>query len=199
MSAALTQTPSELSQLSDTLLVELSVSGSMAAFAELHRRLSPIVYRRLARLLGGSSEVDDVVQEVFLQLHLSMPRYDATRPLVNWLQRITRNVAFSHLRKRPSALDPLGIEMIGAGPDEWRRLSSRDKLRALDAVLQQLSPDARDNFIMFAIEGMTLAEIADQTGEPLNTIAARVRRARERMMLALRQRDADLDSSELEP
>jgi len=32
MSAALTQTPSELSQLSDTLLVELSVSGSMAAF-----------------------------------------------------------------------------------------------------------------------------------------------------------------------
>ena len=52
---------------------------------------------------------------------------------------------------------------------------------------------------MFAIEGMTLAEIADQTGEPLNTIAARVRRARERMMLVLRQRDAGLDSSELEP
>jgi adenylate kinase family enzyme len=41
--------------------------------------------------------------------------------------------------------------------------------------------------------------VDDQTGEPLNTIAARVRRARERMMLALRQRDAGLDSSELEP
>lgn len=199
MSAALTQPSAELSQLSDALLVELSIAGSMPAFAELHRRFSPVVYRRLARLLGGSSETDDVVQEVFLQLHLSLPRYDATRPLVNWLQRITRNVAFSHLRKRPAALDPLGMEMLGAGPDEWRKLSSRDKLRALDAVLQQLSPDARDNFIMFAIEGMTLAEIADQTGEPLNTIAARVRRARERMMAALRQRESDLTGSELEP
>ena len=113
----MTQTPSALSQLSDTLLVELSVSGSMAAFSELHRRLSPIVYRRLARLLGGSSEVDDVVQEVFLQLHLSLPRYDATRPLVNWLQRITRNVAFSHLRKRPSALDPAELQ---DAIEEWK-------------------------------------------------------------------------------
>lgn len=199
MSAALTQTATELSQLSDVLLVELSATGSMPAFAELHRRYSPVVYRRLARLLGGSSEIDDVVQEVFLQLHLSLRRYDASRPLVNWLQRITRNVAFSHLRKRPAALDPLGIEMLGAGPDEWRKLSSRDKLRALDAILQQLSPDARDNFIMFAIEGMTLAEIADQTGEPLNTIAARVRRARERLMVALQQRETHPVGSELEP
>ena len=173
-------------------------AGNFAAFAALHRRLSPILFRRLSRLVHGA-DLDDVMQEVFLQLHVSLDRYDPTRPLINWVHRIARNVAFSHLRKRPAELDSMGLAALQCAPDEWRRLSSRDRLRLLDAVLKQLSPEARDNFVMFAVEGLTLAEIAEICDEPLNTVAARVRRARERLLLALRSREPGETSAELEP
>jgi RNA polymerase sigma factor (sigma-70 family) len=197
--AATTLVPDPLAGRTDAELVLAARKGDFAAFSALHRRYSPVLYRRLSRLVGTGPDVDDVIQEVFLQLHLSLDRYDPSRPLINWLQRIARNVAFSHLRKRPAELDPIGLAGLHCSQDEWRRLSSRDRLRLLDAVLNQMSPEARDAFVMFAVEGLTLAEIAEICDEPLNTIAARVRRARERLVLALRNREPHEINPEREP
>jgi RNA polymerase sigma-70 factor (ECF subfamily) len=53
--------------------------------------------------------------------------------------------------------------------------------RVLHAALEEVGEDAREAFVLHELEGMTLQQIAELTGNSINTIAARVRRTRERV------------------
>jgi len=169
----------------DARLVERFREGDESAFRALHARYSPIVYRRVARLVGARSEVDDVVQDVFLQVHRSLARFDTSRPFRNWIFRVTRNVTVDYQRRRPAPIDPAGLRRFGQSDAAWRQISARDKLRILDAALNQLSFEAQEAFVLHTLEGMTLAEISDLTDTSINTIAARIRRSRERLAAQL--------------
>lgn len=178
-------------ELTDGTLIEAARRGSRVAFQTLYERYHTLTYRRVVRLMGESADVDDVVQDVFIQVHKSLHRFDTALPFPNWLYRIIRNVTYSHLRKRPTPVDPHGVAAFGASVDEWDRLSARDRVRILDSALQHVNPDAREAFVLYAVEGQTLQEIADLAECSINTIAARVRRTRERLRDLLERQDLE--------
>lgn len=186
MSSSVPSSPGDASmqtdqELSDATLIEAARRGSILAFQSLFERYSKLTYRRVVRLMGENAEVDDVVQDVFIQVHKSLHRFDTRLPFPNWLYRVIRNVTYSHLRKRTAIVDPHDIAAFGASTDDWSRLSARDRVRGLDRALQSVKPEAREAFVLYAVEGLTLQEIADMTDCSINTIAARVRRTRERL------------------
>ena len=186
--------PLRLPVSDDATLVALAAAGDRAAFRALYDRHLPRVRGLAARLLGpgargsggeASADLDDVVQDVFIQLHRSLASFRGDSAFSTWLHRLTWNVAVSHLRSRRPCVDLTSLLPMQLSRDEWKRLEARDLVALLYAALDDLADDSREAFLLFYVEGMTLQEIADLTSAPLPTVAARVRRSRERVTVIL--------------
>ncbi len=181
---------------SDGVLIAKTVKGDARAFRALYDRHVQMIRTRTRRLMGNGPAVDDVVQEIFIQLHRSLPRFKAGEPFAPWAMRITRNVTYSHLRRRPRAIHLAALQEFGASRSAWGQVSARQRMTILYAALDRVSDEAREVFILHTIEGLTLAEIANLTDTSINTVAARVRRTRALLKKVLER--ADQTSARLE-
>lgn len=157
------------------MLVSAIGSGDEQAMAQLYQRYSDLVYSVALRVLGETGAAEDILQEVFMRLWRSPDLFDANRgSLPGWLAVITRNRAIDSLRKRRPESDMtdviVSIEPDLAGDAERRR--TLDKIRGTLGGMPSLQRSALE---MAFFEGLTHAEIAERTGEPLGTIKTRIR------------------------
>jgi RNA polymerase sigma-70 factor (ECF subfamily) len=159
----------------DAMLVSAIRSGDEQAMAQLYERYSPIVYSVALRVLGDTGAAEDVLQEVFMQLWRSPDVFDATRgSLPGWLAVITRNRAIDSLRKRRPETDITDV-VVSIEPD---LIGGAELSRALEKIREALAgmaPPQRSALEMAFFEGLTHAEIAEKTSEPLGTIKTRIR------------------------
>src|ERR1700723_4055181 len=81
-------------------LVKLAQSGQEAAFEELIRSHQQRVFGLVSGILRRREDVEDVAQEVFLKVFLSLKRFDQRAAFSTWLYKITVNECWDHLRKR---------------------------------------------------------------------------------------------------
>lgn len=166
-------------------LARAAAAGDREAFRRLYERCVQRVYAQVARLVGWGPMAEDVTQEVFIELYKALPSYRGEAELGTWLHRLTRNVAVSHLRRRgTNTIDLASYRSLATSvfqPD----LDARRQVMALYAALDDMPVEAREAFIAFEIEGQSLADIAALSGEPLHTVASRIRRTRERLRALL--------------
>ncbi len=151
-------------------------NGDEAAFRELYRRHVDRVHRLVARILGPRGDVEDTVQEVFVQVHRSLDRFRGDCRFATWLYRIAVNVTTSALRH--ALREPPEPTLREPDADPGERLEAREEVLALYRALDELPERNRVAFVLFELEGMPLEEIAETTGVPLHAAAARLRRAR---------------------
>jgi RNA polymerase sigma-70 factor (ECF subfamily) len=166
-------------------LIEAAANGDRVAFRRLYDHYFSFVVRNVARLVGQSSELEDIVQDVFVQVHRSLDSFRFDCAFTTWLYRVTRNVTISHIRKRPSTVELKDWRNLRADNTAWSKLEARAMLRVLNAALENVSVEYREAFLLHEIDGMKLREIAELTGESINTVAARVRRTREKLQATL--------------
>lgn len=163
-------------------LVASAQDGDAAAFAALYKAYWRRVWAQIKRLMGPRADVEDVVQEVFVQLHRSLPNFRGDSAFSTWVYRIAWNTGVSHLRKRRlKTVELPALRQFACDKEQWAKIEARDKLRTLYAALDELPEDHRQAFILFEIEGQSLKEIAQTLDTSLNTVASRVRRSRERL------------------
>ena len=162
-------------------LIKAAADGDMKAFRELYERYLGQVTRTVGRYLGPRPEVEDVIQEVFVELHNSLDKVSDYDAFGGWVYRVARNVAISHVRQSPQSVDFVTLQTLKEPTNQWSKLAAREKVRALYAAMDCLSEKQREAVIMYEIDGNTLQEIADQTDNSINTIASRVRRGREQL------------------
>lgn len=167
--------------------IAAAAGGDVAAFRRLYDRHFDFVTRTVSRVMGPGADLEDVVQEVFVHVFRSLQSYRNESKFTTWLYRLTYNVTISHLRRMPRMVELADWRPLREPISAWNKLEARDMCRVLYAALEQVPDDHREAFLMFEIEGMKLREIAELTGEPLPTIAARVRRTRERMQQVVEQ------------
>lgn len=147
----------------------------------LYRRFASRV-RWVARARGTPDPVlDDVVHDVFLRAFRTLETRDADVPLPQWLDGITRNVAFSHRRSRArrqareTRIDPPAPPH---SPEDL--LAHKDAFIALRGFLDGLEAGQREVFILCDVLRTPAPEVATQTGLKLNTVYSRLRLARQR-------------------
>ena len=178
----------------DVLLVDRCLTGEPAATRELFRRHRGRVHACLYRVLGGNRDMDDLLQEAFLQVFQSLRAWRAEASLATWIDRIAVRVAYRYLsqRRRRIATDPLADDDDGPaiaaaathdGPGARRQLA-RDGVKRLYAVLDELSPAARLAFTLHEIDGRPIAEVAQLVGSSVTATKLRVWRARNRVQAA---------------
>lgn len=180
--------------LEDVLLVDRCLTGEPAATRELFRRHRHRVHACLFRVLGTNRDMDDLLQEAFLQVFQSLRGWRAEASLATWIDRVAVRCAYRYLgqRRRRVATDslddasealPAALAAPETGPGARRQLA-RDGVQRLYAALDALSPAARLAFTLHELDGRTLAETAELVGASLTATKLRVWRARQRIEAA---------------
>jgi RNA polymerase sigma-70 factor (ECF subfamily) len=137
---------------------------------------------RLVRNLGvWDADVEDAAQQVFMTLDAKLAAVVTGRERA-FLAACAVHVAARHrrLRGRRREVSDDGIwdlPSFGQGPDA--ALERRQQLERLDSILSRMSEEQRDVFVLYEIEELTMAEIAEVLSIPPGTVASRLRRARE--------------------
>ncbi len=175
----------------DVLLVDRCLSGEPAATRELFRKHRTRVHASLYRVLGTNRDMDDLLQDAFLQVFQSLRGWRAEASLATWIDRVAVRVAYRYLSTRGRRVhtepmssddDAPGFE-IGPGA---RRQLARDGVRRLYATLDELSAEARLAFTLHEIDGRPIAEVAKLVGASVTATKLRVWRARKRIESAAR-------------
>ena len=139
-------------------LVREVLKGDRDAFGKLYSLYAPMVHGILLSRVPAT-EVDDLVQEVFLQALKKLGSLRDANAFGGWLAMITRNRAMDfHRRQRPS--EEL-TEDLGASTREDER-----KSQAVEAlkIIRSLPEAYRETLVLRLVEGMTGPEIAARTG-----------------------------------
>jgi RNA polymerase sigma-70 factor (ECF subfamily) len=142
---------------------------------------------RWVRALGAREpDRDDLVQDVFLVVHRRLPDFDGQN-VAGWLYQIARRKVRDHRRLMwvkhlfggSSQLLEDGMLATRRGPlDE---LETKEKQQLLEQLLGDLNEDQRAAFVLFEIEGNSGEEIAALQGVPINTVWARIHKARKKL------------------
>lgn len=180
-------------QVGDEELVTRFQNGESAAFSEIFRRNEPAVSRLVARMLGlnshrrvGTEELEDLVQEVFVQVYRSLATFRGQSRLGTWIYRIAINVVLMHrrsLRSRPALTHtelPVETQHPGLLPDD--EFIRKRNVAALYQQLEKLSEKKRTVFILHEIEGLSPAEIAKAVDAPVLTVRTRLFYARRELL-----------------
>lgn len=181
--------------LSEEQLVERCLGGDASAWEELYKRH----YRRVKTVIGwrrwgfSLNEVEDGVQEVFLELVRSLPRFRGEASLSTFLTRLARNRCISHLRKKTAlkrGKEELGYIMEdgkgedgtpralaveeGAGPEEL--FVASEDARDLVESLERLGTECQQIIRLRYYRQLSYNEICALLELPLGTVCSRLKR-----------------------
>jgi RNA polymerase sigma-70 factor (ECF subfamily) len=152
----------------------------LAAVYEAHFRY---VWRCLRSLGVYDAQVDDALQDVFVVVQRKLSDFDGQAQLRTWLYAIALRIARKYrdrARREPAPLDAereSQPELLLNESGERAALSN-ERLALARAVLETLSDEQREVFVLARVEQMSAPEIADVVGVPLNTVYSRLRAAR---------------------
>jgi RNA polymerase sigma-70 factor (ECF subfamily) len=167
------------------------VAVAALSSAHLYREHAQRVAGWASRLGGPRrhADLEDVVQEVFLRVHRSLPGFRGECEVTTWLYRITENVVRARLRKArlrrffgfeggSEREDREGREVPSLRPTPEGDLEHRERARILYDALDRVPEAYRNAFILFEIEGLAGEEVARLVGVKLPTLWVRLSRAR---------------------
>jgi RNA polymerase sigma-70 factor (ECF subfamily) len=156
------------------------VAGDPAAQRELFQREKRRVHATLYRVLGANTEMEDLVQEAFIEVFKSLRNFRGEAQLSTWIDRITVRVAYAYLtrkRARPARLEAVH-EMPADDPTAEQRALMREAARRMFAVLDKLDVKQRLAFSLHVLDGRPMAEVAELMSASVVATKTRVWRAR---------------------
>jgi RNA polymerase sigma-70 factor (ECF subfamily) len=176
----------------DEQLLADYVAGQIDGFELLVRRHNQELYRFLVRFTGSSSMAEDIVQETFLQVHLSAASFDRSRRFKPWLFTIAANKARDLLRSRRRRPEvPLDAQ-VGSGEEESQRfldfmsdasaaptgqLEQEEEREFVRTVMNRLPEHLREVLVLSYFHRFPYKEIADILNVPLGTVKSRLHAA----------------------
>jgi RNA polymerase sigma-70 factor (ECF subfamily) len=165
-------------------LVERLLNRDQKAFDMFYDTYATVLLRRLHRLTGNPHDAEDCLQQVFIQVMLSLKNYRADGALGAWLNRIATHVALNFFRKQRRLHSFLQRLVPEKEPDVFeqaipeRLFMLRECRQLIWMILDKLSPHKRIALMMCDLEGYTIQEAADQIDVPLGTMVSRLHHGR---------------------
>jgi len=171
--------------------------GPEAAFREVFHQNAPFVWRCLRRLGVSQADVEDVCQEVFVVVHRKLAQFDGRASVRSWLYGICVRKAWDHKRlahkKREKMVDQVPEQTVDAPQGE--QLERKGAVELLDSILSKLEPTHRAVFVLYEIEQLQMAEIAESLDCPLQTAYSRLHAARKQVQAAVKRQRASMEAS----
>ncbi len=145
------------------------------SFSVLYDRYSRLVYSVALRVTANPMIAEDILHDVFLQLWNSPTQFDSARGnLATWIGVIARNRAIDSVRREKLKIDS-ETRSLDWLPNHSSNTDHKDLVQRVRHLLTEM-PDGQRNAIQMAFfDGLSHAEIAARTSEPLGTIKSRIR------------------------
>lgn len=166
-------------------LLERWQRGDPTAFTAIFRAHRALVWRVLRRLLGNDPELEDVVQNAFLEVHRALPSFEGRSKLSSWIARVALNVGYHHLRRKKSRpadyrAEPLSFDgrEAGATGDPETAARAAEVRERVQQILTTLPEKKRTVFMLIDLEGMAQEEVAEIVGASAATVRTRLFYAR---------------------
>lgn len=169
----------------DLALAQRAADGDRAAQRDLFHQLKNAVHHTLFRILGANRDIEDLVQDAFLEIFRALPSFRGESSLSRWAQTIATRTAYLAIeRRKPAAVDLEVVEdeIVDRDPDAHRVALARQAARRLYAALDRIDAKQRVAFALAVIDGLSLAEVAQLTEASLVAVKTRVWRARRDLM-----------------
>jgi len=191
----ITPAPVQLRPVTDlTALVERCKAGDGSAFREVFRNHRADVARLVLRMTGRPGDLEDLVQDVFLQVYRSIKDFRGQSRFSTWLYRLTVNVVLMQrraARSRP-VLQAATDDAFGADvrelPDD--QLARARRVAAFYRLLDRMSDKKRAVFVLHELEGLSPSEVAKVVSAPVLTVRTRLFYARRELLQMLRDEPA---------
>jgi RNA polymerase sigma-70 factor (ECF subfamily) len=160
--------------------------GDRTAFGVLVERYQTKLLRYGRKFLPTRQDIEDIVQEIFVNAYRNIRSFDITQKFSSWLYRIAHNAfidALKKLTRYPFLLVDFDTFLSYAITDESvdKERDQKEMRLMLDAGLAELSPKYREVLILNYLEELSYKEIADVLRVPMGTVSARVSRGKKEL------------------
>ena len=175
----------------DLWAVQATLNGDPTAFEAIVKRYTPLLYSLAYRLLGRDDEAEDAVQEILEKAFRSLPRFNISKRFFPWLYTI----ALNHLRslqrrhRRWNRLKILSREpeslaesVVSLHRDPVTQSELREGERLAREALDTLRARQREVFVLRAVQGLSMQEVAEVLQIPEGTVKTHLHRARKQMI-----------------
>ncbi len=174
----------------DAALIASVRQGDVASFEGLVRKYQPKVFGTARRYARRESEVEDIVQEVFLKAFHKLASFRGEAPFEHWLMRLTVRTCYDflrqHRRNRETAFTDLSdseddwLSRFAAAPESAHEEAEAARV-LVQRLLDRLSPPSRLVITLLELEDRSVKEIAALTGWSIPLVKVRAFRARAEM------------------
>lgn len=187
-SATSTQEP-----ISDAEVVSRVIAGDVAMFEILMRRHNQRIYRTVRAVLRSEEEVEDVMQQAYLNAYQHLSQFAGQSQFSTWLTRIAVNEALARRRKRGVPFvqgdDEVTIRLVDTKtPDPEQQAATAELRETMEREVNALPDAFRVVLMMRDVEGLSTAETAASLGISEDLVKTRLHRARTMLRDNLYQR-----------
>lgn len=173
-----------LDRSADRTLAERAAHGDRHAQRELflaHRRA---VHHVLFRVLGSNRDMEDLVQDAFIQIFRSIGSYRGDSSLARWCCTIAMRTAYGAIdkRRRTPSGDDSAAELEDHGPPMAERLDVHAAAARLYRALERIDDKHRVAFALAVLDERPLQEVAELTEASVSAVKTRVFRARKELL-----------------
>jgi RNA polymerase sigma-70 factor (ECF subfamily) len=175
-------------------VVEVPPPGTPLQFRAIYERWFSEVSRWIRAMGGPEAEREDLVQDVFIVVHRRLPDFDGQN-LPGWLYQIARHRVrdFRRLLWVKHLMFggvPLSENLSKGGASPADSLETSEKRVLLERLLEKLNESERAAVVLFEIDGYSGEEIAEIQGVPVNTVWARIHKARKKLKASLAKHES---------
>src|SRR5947209_7872732 len=179
---------------SEADLIAAVLKGDAASFEPLIQKYSPRVFATARRYARRESEVEDIVQEIWLKAFQKLKSFRGEAPFEHWLMRLAVRTCYDFLRSHQRNRETTFSELTEPEDDWLERFVNHPEGASENAaaarqlvqrVLEYLSPSARLVITLLEIEDRSVKEISKLTGWSVPLVKVRAFRARAEMRKVL--------------
>ena len=174
--------------IDDVVWVEKSKKGDKAAFEELVKLYSKYVYTNAFFILRDSHEAEDVSQEVFVKVYLSIKNFRGLSSFKTWIRKLTVNTCIDKLRVKSKTFDKkVSLESFeenyeyiftNLNHNIEKNFFTRETVKEVLNIIMSLDESYRVPLILRDLQDYSYREIAILIKKPIGTVKTNIHRAR---------------------
>ena len=175
------------SKLSDIELIEQTLAGNQAAYADLVKRHQRFVFTLALRFAKNREDAEEIAQDCFIKAYRSLSTFQRQSKFTTWLYSIVYTTAMTFLRKKRVDTDSIDDENTyiqlenSSSAHDVNSAENKSRSYYLNQAITQLMPDDAAIITLFYMGEQSLEEISKTLGIETNTVKVKLFRARQRL------------------
>lgn len=175
------------SRLSDIELIEQTLTGNQAAYADLVKRHQRFVFTLAMRFAKNREDAEEIAQDCFVKAYRSLSAFQRQSKFSTWLYSIVYTTAMTFLRKKQVDTDSIDDENTyiqlenSSSSHDVNSAENKSRSYYLNQAIIQLMPDDAAIITLFYMGEQSLDEISKTLGIEANTVKVKLFRARQRL------------------